>query len=119
MTKRPQRATTVCLAAASESSGVLMNGILKRSTLCPSSASTAGSSVTATATLVSTLSEAPMPIFVMKSRPIVAKPTTEMATVAPAKITARPAVEAAVAAASFGVAPSCRAWRKRVTMNRE
>ena len=119
VTKRPQRATAVFLAAARESSGVPMKGILSRSTRCPSSARTAGSSVTATATLVITVSDAPMPILVMKSRPIVASPTTEIATVAPAKMTARPAVDAASAAASRGGTPSCSAWRKRVTMNSE
>ena len=119
VTSRPQRATAVAFCASRVSSGTLTNGSLSRSTRCPRSARTAGSSVTATATEVSTVRDAPMPILVMKSRPTVASPTIEIATVVPAKITARPAVEAASPAASFGEAPSWRACRKRVTMNSE
>ena len=52
----------------------------------------------------------------MKSRPISARPVIEIATVTPAKITARPAVAPAAAAASCGDSPSCRNCLKRVTM---
>ena len=58
-----------------------------------------------------------MPSFVMKSSPISASPVIEIATVTPAKITARPAVAPAAAAASCGDSPSCRNCRNRVTMN--
>ena len=58
-----------------------------------------------------------MPSFVMKSMPISARPVIEMATVVPAKSTARPAVALAAAAASCGSRPSCRYCRNRVTMN--
>ena len=59
-----------------------------------------------------------MPSFVMNGMPITARPVIEIATVTPAKITARPAVDDAYAAASCGGIPSCNACRKRVTMNR-
>ncbi len=73
----------------------------------------------AISTVVRTPSALPMPSFVTKSSPITAKPLTEIATVRPAKITARPAEAPASAAASTGERPSCRSWRKRVTMNSE
>ena len=60
-----------------------------------------------------------MPSFVTKSRPKNASPVTEIATVTPAKSTARPAVAPASAAASAGASPSCKNCRKRVTMNSE
>ena len=56
----------------------------------PSSESTAGSSEFASSTAVSTPRALPIPSFVMKSRPISARPVIEIATVTPAKITARP-----------------------------
>ncbi len=54
----------------------------------------------------------------MKSMPMNARPVIEIATVVPAKMTARPAVAPAVAAASRGGSPSWSACRNRVTMNR-
>ncbi len=60
-----------------------------------------------------------MPSFVTKSRPIRAKPLTEMATVSPANHTALPAEAPASAAASCGESPSWRSCLKRVTMNNE
>ena len=78
-----------------------------------------GSRVTAAATATSTVIAAPRPILVMKSRPSRASAEIEIATVTPAKITARPAVDAAVVAASTGSRPSWSAWRNRVTMSRE
>ena len=79
----------------------------------------AGSRVTAATTATSTVIAAPSPILVMKSMPRRASDEIEIATVMPAKITARPAVAAAVVAASTGDWPSWRAWRKRVTMKSE
>ena len=87
--------------------------------MCPSFASTAMSSEFAISTVVSTPSAEPIPSFVMKSRPKNASPVTEIATVRPAKIVARPAEAPASAAASRGDSPSCRYCRKRVTMNSE
>ena len=60
-----------------------------------------------------------MPSFVTKSSPKKARPVTEIATVSPAKITARPAEAPASAAATRGSSPSCRNCLKRVTMNSE
>jgi len=54
----------------------------------------------------------------MKSSPIRASPVIEIATVTPAKMTARPAVAPAAAAAFCGDSPSWRNCRKRVTMKR-
>ena len=70
-------------------------------------------------TVVRTPSEAPKPSFVTKSSPKSASPLTEIATVSPAKSTARPADAPASAAASAGESPSCRSCRKRVTMKSE
>ena len=105
--------------AASESSIGFRNGTFRRSTLWPSFASTAMSSEFAISTVVRTPSAAPMPSFVMKSRPKNARPVTEIATVRPAKITARPAEAPASAAASHGGRPSWRYCLKRVTMKSE
>ena len=96
-----------------------MNGTLSRSILWPSSASTAISSEFAIRTVVSTPSELPIPSFVTKSRPMNARPATEIATVSPAKMTARPAEAPASAAASAGESPSWSSCLKRVTMNSE
>ncbi len=76
------------------------NGTFSRSILCPSFASTAMSNEFAISTVVRTPSAEPMPSFVTKSRPKNARPVTEMATVSPAKSTARPAEAPASAAAS-------------------
>ncbi len=70
-------------------------------------------------TVVRTPSAEPTPSFVTKSRPKKARPLTEIATVKPAKIVARPADAPASAAASRGDSPSCRSCRKRVTMRSE
>ena len=70
-------------------------------------------------TVVSTPRALPMPSLVTKSRPMKARPVTEMATVTPAKITARPADAPASAAASRGESPSCSSSRNLVTMNSE
>ena len=110
---------SVCSRAASESSTRRRNGTFSRSTLWPSSASTASSSEFAISTVVSTPRALPMPSLVTKSRPKKARPVTEMATVRPANSTARPADAPASAAASRGESPSCRSCLKRVTMNSE
>ena len=109
VTKRPQWATRVRSRPASESSTFRRNGTFSRSTLCPSSESTASRSEFAISTVVSTPSALPMPSFVTKSRPMKARPLTEMATVNPAKSTARPADAPASAAASRGESPRARA----------
>jgi hypothetical protein len=119
VTKRPQRAISVFSRAASESSILRRNGTFRRSTLCPRRRRTARRSEFAISTVVSTPSAEPMPSFVTKSRPKKARPVTEIATVAPAKSTARPADAPASAAASAGDSPSCSSCRKRVTMNSE
>ena len=54
----------------------------------------------------------------MKPSPMTIIPSTEMITVIPAKITARPAVSRACPAAASPLIPRCRSSRKRVTMNR-
>lgn len=78
----------------------------------------AGRRVIAAATAVTTVMAAPRPSFVMKSSPITASDEIEIATVAPANTTARPAVAAAAAAASSAPSPSWIPWRNRVTMKR-
>ena len=70
-------------------------------------------------TVVNTPSELPIPSLVTKSRPMNASPATEIATVSPAKITARPADAPASAAASCFDRPSWSSCLKRVTMNSE
>jgi hypothetical protein len=77
------------------------------------------SSEFAISTVVRTPSAEPMPSLVTKSRPKKASPVTEIATVRPAKSTARPAEAPASAAASVGDRPSCRYCRNRVTMKSE
>jgi hypothetical protein len=73
----------------------------------------------AISTVVRTPSAEPTPSFVTKSIPKSARPLTEIATVVPAKRTARPAEAPASAAASGAGRPSCRSCRNRVTMNSE
>ena len=73
----------------------------------------------ASRTVVSTPSAEPIPSLVTKSSPKNARPDTPIATVRPAKSTARPAEAPASAAASSGDSPSCSSCRKRVTMNSE
>ena len=68
---------------------------------------------------MSTPSALPIPSFVTKSSPKKASPVTEIATVRPAKSTARPADEPASAAASVGERPLWSSCRKRVTMKSE
>ena len=87
--------------------------------LWPSFARTEINREFAISTVVSTPSAEPMPSFVTKSRPKKARPLTEIATVRPAKSTARPAEAPASAAASTGDSPSCKSCLKRVTMKRE
>ena len=119
VTKRPQRAMSVRSRAASESSICGRNGTFSLSIRCPTLASTAIRSELAIRTVVSTPSAEPMPSLVTKSSPKKARPVTEIATVRPAKSTARPAVAPASVAASAGDSPSCRSCLKRVTMNSE
>ena len=119
VTKRPQRAIGVFSRASSRSSIGRMNGTFSRSILCPSFASTAISSEFAISTVVRTPSADPIPSFVTKSRPKKARPVTEIATVSPAKMVARPAEAPASAAASAGERPSWSSCRKRVTMKSE
>ena len=119
VTQRPKRAVAERSRDASESSRWGRKGRRPLSTRWPSLARIAGSRVTAAITATSTVIDAPRPILVMKSRPSTARAEIEMATVTPAKITARPAVEAAVVAASIGSRPSWSAWRKRLTMSSE
>ncbi len=119
VTNRPQRASKDFSRPASVSSIGLRNGTFHRSTLCPSFASTAIRSEFAISTVVSTPSAAPMPSLVTKSRPKNASPVTEIATVSPAKSTARPAEAPASLAASTGDSPSCRYCLNRVTMKSE
>ena len=104
VTNRPQRATGVFCCPSNDSSAC-GSRMPPRSILWPSIASTAGSSVFARITEVSTPSAPPMPMTVMNRIPIVKRPRIEIATVMPAKITARPAVAAAPAAASRGEQP--------------
>ena len=118
VTNRPQRATGVRCCPSNDSSAC-GSRMPPRSILCPSFASTAGSSVFARITDVSTPSAPPTPMIVMKLRPITNRPVIEIATVMPAKMTARPAVAAAPAAASRGDNPSCSSCLNRVTMNSE
>ena len=119
VTQRPKRAVAERSRAASESSRWRRKGGRPLSTRWPSLPRIAGSRVTAASTATRTVIDAPRPIVVMKSRPSRASAEIEIATVTPAKITARPAVEAARVAASIGSRPSWRAWRKRVTMSSE
>ena len=119
VTNRPQRATRVFSRPSSESSSGRRNGTFSRSILWPSSASTERRSEFAISTVVSTPRALPIPSFVTKSRPMKARPLTEIATVRPAKSTARPAEAPASAAASRGASPSWRSCLKRVTMNSE
>ena len=108
VTNLPQRAMGVFCRASYESSIGRRKGTFSRSILWPSFASTAMSSEFAIRTVVRTPSAEPMPSFVTKSRPKMARPLTEIATVRPAKSTARPADAPASAAASAGDMPSCR-----------
>ncbi len=115
VTNRPQAATGVFSCPSRESSEP-RSPSRPRSILWPSSDRIAGSSEFASSTAVSTPRALPMPSLVMKSIPMMASPVIEIATVVPAKSTARPAVALAAAAASCGGRPSCRYCRNRVTM---
>ncbi len=77
----------------------------------PTKPSTAGSSVTAAATVSATTAAAPMPSPLMNDSPIASMPSNAMITVSPAKSTARPDVSIAVTTASSGSRPACRPWR--------
>ena len=70
-------------------------------------------------TVVSTPRALPTPRMVTNVSPMKASPVTEMATVTPAKITARPAVAPASAAASRGERPPWSSSRNLVTMKSE
>ncbi len=94
----------------------LRNGTRPRSMRCPTLARIAGSRVTAVITATITVMAVPRPSLVTNGIPMSMRPEIEIATVSPAKITARPAVVPAVTAALTGRWPSARAWRKRVTM---
>jgi len=86
-------------------------------TRCPTLASTAGSSEIASSTDTITARAVPRPILVTNGMPIRNSPEIEIATVRPAKMTARPAVATAVTEASTGDRPSASPWRNRIRMN--
>ena len=81
------------------------------STFVPTKPSTAGSSVTAAATVTATTAAAPIPNPLMNDRPIANMPSNAMITVSPANSTARPDVSIAVMTASSGSRPACSPWR--------
>ena len=70
--------------------------------------------MTAASITTSTASEAEMATPYMYGSPVSARPSTEITTVAPARITLRPAVVTASITASCGSLPSSIAARKRV-----
>ena len=69
----------------------------------PTKPSTAGSSVTAAATVTATTAAAPMPKPLMKERPMANMPSSAMITVRPANSTARPDVSIAVIDGLLGI----------------
>ena len=73
--------------------------------------SSAGSSVTAAIIVTPTVTAAPIASPVMNDSPISSIPSSEIITVRPAKITARPAVSIAVRVACSGVLPASRPSR--------
>ena len=91
------------------------NGSRRRSTLGPRKESSAGSSVTDATITTSTASEAAIATPYMYGRPVRARPRTEITTVAPARMTLRPAVVTASVTASCTSLPSASAARKRVS----
>ena len=120
VTNRPQRAIGVFSRAASESSIWRQERHLQPVDLVPELRQNRDAAASSrSAPWSGRRAREPMPSLVTKSRPKNARPVTEIATVRPAKSTARPADAPASAAASRGDSPSCRSWRKRVTMNSE
>lgn len=83
----------------------------------PSAPSSAGSSVTAAATVMTTVSAEATATPLRKVSRSVNMPSSAMHTVPPAKSTARPEVFSAVTAASSGLLPRRMPLRWRVTMN--
>jgi hypothetical protein len=78
----------------------------------------AGSSVSEAAMVMATTTAAPTARPVTKLMPITSIPSSEMTTVVPAKVTARPAVSMATSVARATSMPVWRFSRNRVTMNR-
>ena len=87
------------------------NGTRSRSILCPMKPSMAGSSVTDASITTSTADTAPTASPRRKPRFITNRPSSEMITVQPAKITARPEVVIDVMTAARGSSPLCSAAR--------
>ena len=77
----------------------------------PTQPSSAGSSVSETSTISTTPTAAARATAVTNSRPISVRPISEMTTVVPAKITARPLVSIASATESSTESPACNASR--------
>ena len=78
------------------------------STRSPTKPSSAGSSVTDASMVNNTVIDAPIAKPFMNDTPMINMPNSEMTTVVPAKITARPAVLIASAVASAQVLPRRR-----------
>ena len=87
------------------------------STRIPKTPSSAGSKVTAAATVNATVSAQATARPFRKVIPSTKMPSSAMHTVPPANSTARPEVSIAATAASSAVSPDCRPRRCRVTMN--
>ncbi len=79
--------------------------------VCPTKPSTAGSNVTEASMTTRTAHTAPTARPRRKPRFITKRPSNEMITVEPAKITARPDVVIAVITAARGSSPAWRADR--------
>ncbi len=76
----------------------------------------AGSRVSDATMVTATTVAAPMPRPWMKLTPISSMPSSEITTVSPAKVTARPDVSSEMATDSSTVWPRWSCSRKRVTM---
>ena len=85
--------------------------------LCLTIARSDGSSVTDAIIITKTPTTAPIARPRANASPITNKPRSEMITVMPAKITARPDVSTASTTASSTVRPSASPSRYRVTIN--
>ena len=81
--------------------------------------SNAGSRVNATSTAVSTVAAAASPIAVRNGTPTTLNPASAITTVAPANVTAEPAVAVARAIDSSGSIPAASCVRCRELMNNE
>ena len=90
-----------------------INGTRSRSRLEPKIASSAGSSVSAAAIETSGMSSPPMPIERMNGSGISTRQARPIATVAPEKSTACPAVRIVVRSASAASEPPSSSSRKR------